>query len=80
MTEKDFVCVGQMLVYLFYFLPFYVLAIHELLVPGQGQWLASWSVIHAGAAAQVPITCKINHDQAKLYYIQMCCGAVCLWI
>lgn len=80
MTEKDFVCVGQMLVYLFYFLPFYVLAIHELLVPGQGQWLASWSVIHAGAAAQVPKHLPVKLTMIKLYYIQMCCGAVCLWI
>ena len=42
----------QMLVYLFYFVPFYVLAIHGL-VEDNATWLPDWTILFAGAAAQV---------------------------
>lgn len=42
----------QMLVYLFYFGFYYVCVIASLLCPGGQLWMADWSIIHAGAAAQ----------------------------
>lgn len=42
----------QMLVYLFYFLPFYFVAIYALMRPGCA-WLPDVALIHAGAAIQV---------------------------
>lgn len=43
----------QMLVYLFYFLPYYCMAIYGLLWPANS-WMPDWALIHAGASAQVP--------------------------
>lgn len=45
----------QMLTYLYYFVPYYVLAIYGLVVGGQN-WMPDWSLIHAGAAMQVSST------------------------
>ena len=45
----------QMLVYMFYFVPYYVMAIYALIYPGQ-DWMPDWSYIHAGAAAQVSLS------------------------
>ncbi|NWR95878.1 TM6S2 protein, partial [Furnarius figulus] len=41
----------QMLIYLFYVLPFFLLCIYGLLVPGCS-WLPDWSLVFAGAMAQ----------------------------
>ncbi|XP_057896917.1 transmembrane 6 superfamily member 2 [Melospiza georgiana] len=41
----------QMLIYLFYLLPFLILAIYGLAVPGCS-WLPDWSLVFAGAVAQ----------------------------
>jgi len=41
-----------MLVYLYYFVPFYVMVIYSLLVPGC-RAMPDWALIFAGAAAQV---------------------------
>lgn len=41
----------QMVVYMFYFVPYYILAIRGLLYSGH-DWMSDWSLIHAGAAAQ----------------------------
>ncbi|NWY72305.1 TM6S2 protein, partial [Erithacus rubecula] len=41
----------QMLIYLFYLLPFLLLAIYALAVPGCS-WLPDWSLVVAGAVAQ----------------------------
>ena len=37
---------------MFYFVPYYGMAIYGLLNPGQ-HWMVDWSLLHAGAAAQV---------------------------
>lgn len=42
----------QMMVYLFYFLPYYVAAVYGLVWP-ENTWMLDLSLIHAGAAAQV---------------------------
>ena len=42
----------QMLVYLFYFLPYYIMGLYGLLYPGC-DWMPDWALLHAGAAAQV---------------------------
>ncbi len=52
MCYKSHVFVFQMLVYLFYFVPYYVMAIYGLFWPGC-EWMTDWSIIHAGAAMQV---------------------------
>ena len=44
----------QMLVYLYYAVPFYVMVIYSLLVPGCHA-VPDWALIFAGAAAQVRI-------------------------
>ena len=44
----------QMIVYLFYFAPYYVMAIYGLMSPGNS-WMPDWAMIHAGAAAQAQI-------------------------
>ncbi|KAL8606335.1 hypothetical protein ACOMHN_050815 [Nucella lapillus] len=41
----------QMMIYLFYYLPYYMAAIYGLLWPGH-TWMIDWSLLHAGAAAQ----------------------------
>ncbi|NWV12886.1 TM6S2 protein, partial [Ptilonorhynchus violaceus] len=41
----------QMLIYLFYLLPFLILAVYALLLPGRS-WLPDWSLVVAGAVAQ----------------------------
>ncbi|XP_046370693.2 transmembrane 6 superfamily member 1-like isoform X1 [Haliotis rufescens] len=41
----------QMMVYLFYFLPYYGASIYGLIYPGEA-WMSDWSLLHAGAAAQ----------------------------
>lgn len=43
-----------MLIYMFYFVPFYALTIYGILYPsGNQKWMKDWSLIFAGAAAQV---------------------------
>lgn len=41
-----------MLIYLFYVLPFFCLSIYGLVLPGCS-WLPDWSLVFAGAIAQV---------------------------
>lgn len=41
-----------MLIYLFYVLPFFCLCIYGLVLPGCS-WLPDWSLVFAGAVAQV---------------------------
>lgn len=41
-----------MLVYMFYVLPFFCLCIYGLVLPGCS-WLPDWSLVFAGAVAQV---------------------------
>ncbi|XP_048144219.1 transmembrane 6 superfamily member 2 [Corvus hawaiiensis] len=45
----------QMLIYLFYLLPFLILAIYALALPGCS-WLPDWSLVFAGAVAQAQFT------------------------
>ncbi|XP_077989375.1 transmembrane 6 superfamily member 1-like [Glandiceps talaboti] len=45
----------QMLIYLFYFVPYYMMSIYGLIYPGR-QWMIDWSLVHAGAAAQAQFT------------------------
>ncbi|XP_052797081.1 transmembrane 6 superfamily member 1-like [Mya arenaria] len=42
----------QMLVYMFYFVPYYAAAAYSLLYPGTLAWLSDWALLVAGAAAQ----------------------------
>ncbi|KAK7115893.1 transmembrane 6 superfamily member 1-like [Littorina saxatilis] len=53
----------QMMVYLFYFLPYYSACIYGLLWPGQG-WMLDGSLVHAGAAAQA----QFSHIGASFHY------------
>lgn len=46
-----------MLIYLFYLLPFLILAIYALALPGCS-WLPDWSLVFAGGVAQVGVTPK----------------------
>ena len=41
-----------MLLYMFYVLPFYGLAVYALIVPGCS-WLPDWALVFAGAVGQV---------------------------
>ncbi|XP_021351704.1 transmembrane 6 superfamily member 1-like isoform X2 [Mizuhopecten yessoensis] len=42
----------QMLLYLFYFVPYYVLVIFDLLYPSGQSWVVDWSLIMAGASGE----------------------------
>jgi len=44
----------QVLVYLFYFVPFYIMAIYGLMTQN-GTWLPDWALLFAGAAAQAQV-------------------------
>ncbi|XP_054031098.1 transmembrane 6 superfamily member 2 [Dryobates pubescens] len=52
----------QMLIYLFYFLPFLFLCIYGLLLPGCS-WLPDWSLVFAGAVAQA----QFSHVGSSLH-------------
>lgn len=54
----------QMLIYLFYFVPFYIAAVYALLQPGC-TWMPDWNLLFAGAAAQaqVPHILGSLHDR-----------------
>lgn len=56
----------QMLVYLFYFTPYYIWMIFILLKPKliQQPWVVDWAIIHAGAAAQA----QFCHIGSSLHY------------
>ncbi|XP_064620915.1 transmembrane 6 superfamily member 1-like isoform X2 [Lineus longissimus] len=45
----------QMLVYMFYFIPYYCMAMYGLVVPGCS-WMPDWAMVHAGAAIQAQIS------------------------
>ncbi|XP_076101557.1 transmembrane 6 superfamily member 1-like isoform X2 [Mytilus galloprovincialis] len=75
----------QMLVYLFYFLPYYVYAIYRLLYPGPTNGLMKdLAVFHAGAAAQaqfVYLTTAQHSRTAANYRIPSTPAAqYCFWI
>ncbi|XP_059151313.1 transmembrane 6 superfamily member 1-like [Physella acuta] len=53
----------QMLVYGYFFLVYYLAAAYALLFPGQ-QWMADWSLIHAGASAQA----QFSHIAGSLHH------------
>ncbi|KAJ8304578.1 hypothetical protein KUTeg_018161 [Tegillarca granosa] len=55
----------QMLVYLFYFVPFYVYAIKSLVNGDNSSGISDWAVIHAGAAAQA----QIPHIGSSLHHM-----------
>ncbi|XP_077988493.1 transmembrane 6 superfamily member 1-like [Glandiceps talaboti] len=44
----------QMLIYLFYYVPYYAVTICGLIFPGH-QWMLDWSILHAGATSQAQI-------------------------
>lgn len=58
----------QLLVYAFYFIPYYVAAIVALFFyhqqPSKYPWLPDWTMVHAGAAAQAQFSylCSSLHD------------------
>ncbi|XP_048198618.1 transmembrane 6 superfamily member 2 [Perognathus longimembris pacificus] len=52
----------QMLVYLFYFLPFCILAAYALVVPGCN-WLPGWAMVFAGAVGQA----QFSHVGASMH-------------
>ncbi|KAM6216858.1 transmembrane 6 superfamily member 2 [Rhynchocyon petersi] len=52
----------QMLVYMFYVLPFYVLAAYALIFPGCS-WLPDWALVFAGAVGQA----QFSHMGASLH-------------
>ena len=58
-------CWFQMLVYLYYFVPFYVMVIYSLLVPGC-RAMPDWALIFAGAAAQVILQCVTDFISYQL--------------
>jgi len=53
----------QMIVYLYYFVPYYMAAICGLIWPGQ-EWMPDWALLHAGAAAQA----QVAHIGASLQW------------
>lgn len=54
-----FLCSVQMLAYLFYSVPYFVVALYGLVVPGCS-WMADITLIHAGGLAQVLRMCSIT--------------------
>ncbi|XP_033634570.1 transmembrane 6 superfamily member 1-like [Asterias rubens] len=52
----------QMLVFWFYYVPYYGATIWSLVKPGKS-WVADWAIIHAGASAQA----QISHIGASLH-------------
>lgn len=67
-----------MLVYLYYFVPFYVMVVYSLLVAGchnMSDWVTDYSKIFAGAAAQVPhsvsLTLPANVTVLQWFYYSL---------
>ncbi|XP_012584600.1 PREDICTED: transmembrane 6 superfamily member 2 [Condylura cristata] len=52
----------QMLVYMFYVLPFYILAVYALIFPGCS-WLPDWALVFAGAIGQA----QFSHMGASMH-------------
>ncbi|XP_075063785.1 transmembrane 6 superfamily member 2 [Mixophyes fleayi] len=53
----------QMLVYMFYLLPFLCVSIYALLVPGCS-WMLDWTIVYAGAVAQA----QFAHMGSSIYH------------
>jgi len=63
-----------MLVYMYYFVPFYVMVVYSLLVAGCRN-MSDWALIFAGAAAQVPhsvsLTLPANVTVLQWFYYSL---------
>ncbi|GFR86663.1 transmembrane 6 superfamily member 1 [Elysia marginata] len=61
----------QVMAYGYFFVAYYVFAMYGLLCPGQ-HWMADWSLIYAGAAAQGQVTYILgasHHRTSMMYHL-----------
>lgn len=72
LTLKDPAPYGkmQMIIYLFYYTPIYVLSIYALIFPASCSWMPRLSLIHAGASMQAQITHIGSSIHSRTPYIQ----------
>ncbi|XP_074650978.1 transmembrane 6 superfamily member 1-like [Tubulanus polymorphus] len=73
----------QMFVYLFYFIPYYIMSIYGVIRQGCC-WMNDWSIIHAGAAAQAQVAfigSSIHHSTPIEYRLPQTYQAQCVfWV